>query len=214
WITGVYDPATNQLFWPTGNPSPSNRGEGRAGDNLYSNTLLALNADTGKLNWHFQFTKHDEHDWDATQVPIMIDSGGKHLIAQANRNGFFYVVDRTNGKLLSANSYAKTTWSGGKDAEGRPVADKESSPTPEGTAVCRRWRRHCPRARCGRRQASLALANGRRSLRIAYGVRGGRPRVRGHRRRQFAVRVWPGVNALAHRCLISSITHGLPLDEG
>jgi len=136
WITGVYDPATNQLFWPTGNPSPSNRGEGRAGDNLYSNTLLALDADAGKLNWHFQFTKHDEHDWDATQVPIMIDSGGKHLIAQANRNGFFYVVDRTNGKLLSANSYAKTTWSGGKDAEGRPVANKESSPTPEGRTVC------------------------------------------------------------------------------
>jgi alcohol dehydrogenase (cytochrome c) len=136
WITGVYDPATNQLFWPTGNPSPSNRGEGRAGDNLYSNTLLALDADTGKLNWHFQFTKHDEHDWDATQVPIMIDSDGKRLIAQANRNGFFYVLDRTNGKLLSANAYAKTTWSGGKDAEGRPVANKESSPTPEGRTVC------------------------------------------------------------------------------
>lgn len=88
WITGVYDPVSNQLFWPTGNPSPSNRGAGRAGDNLYSNSLLALNADTGKLNWYFQFTKHDEHDWDATQVPVMIDSGDKHLIAQANRNGF------------------------------------------------------------------------------------------------------------------------------
>ncbi len=136
WITGVYDPATNQLFWPTGNPSPSNRGEGRAGDNLYSNTLLALDADAGKLNWHFQFTKHDEHDWDATQVPITIDLGGKHLIAQANRNGFFYVLDRTTGKLLSASAYAKTTWSGGKDAEGRPVANKESSPTPEGRTVC------------------------------------------------------------------------------
>ncbi len=136
WITGVYDPATNQLFWPTGNPSPSNRGEGRAGDNLYSNTLLALDADTGKLSWHFQFTKHDEHDWDATQVPITIDLGGKHLIAQANRNGFFYVLDRTTGKLLSASAYAKTTWSGGKDAEGRPVANKESSPTPEGRTVC------------------------------------------------------------------------------
>src|SRR5256885_5872231 len=136
WNTGTYDPVTNQIFWPTGNPAPSNRGEGRAGDNLYSNTLLALNPDTGKMNWYFQFTKHDEHDWDATQVPVMIDSGGKHLIAQANRNGFFYVVDRTNGKLLSANSYAKTTWSGGKDAEGRPVANKESSPTPQGGTVC------------------------------------------------------------------------------
>ena len=136
WNTGVYDPGTNQLFWPTGNPSPSNRGEGRAGDNLYSNSLLALDADTGKLNWYFQFTKHDEHDWDATQVPIMIDSGDKHLIAQANRNGFFYVLDRTTGKLISANAYSRTTWTDSKDAEGRPVANDQSSPTPEGRTVC------------------------------------------------------------------------------
>ena len=140
WNTGTYDAVTNQIFWPTGNPSPSNRGEGRAGDNLYSNSLLALNADTGKMNWYFQFTKHDEHDWDATQVPVVIDlgsdSGGKHLIAQANRNGFFYVIDRTTGKLISANAYGKTTWSNGKDAEGRPVAKKEASPTLEGHTVC------------------------------------------------------------------------------
>src|SRR5881296_2592565 len=136
WITGVYDPVSNQLFWPTGNPSPSNRGAGRAGDNLYSNSLLALNVDTGKLNWYFQFTKHDEHDYDATQVPVMIDSGGKHLIAQANRNGFFYVLDRTTGKLVSANAYGKITWSDAKDAEGRPVAKKEASPTLEGHTVC------------------------------------------------------------------------------
>ena len=110
-----------QLFWPTGNPSPSNRGAGRAGDNLYSNSLLALNVDTGKLNWYFQFTKHDEHDWDATQVPVMIDSGDKHLIAQANRNGFFYVLDRPTGKLLSATPYGKVTWSDSKDVDGRPV---------------------------------------------------------------------------------------------
>ncbi len=136
WMTGVYDPATNQLFWPTGNPSPSNRGEGRAGDNLYSNSLLALNPDTGKLNWYFQFTKHDEHDWDATQVPIMIESGGKHLIAQANRNGFFYVFDRTLGKLLSATPYIKLTWSNSKDSTGLPVPAKDSSPTPAGRTVC------------------------------------------------------------------------------
>jgi alcohol dehydrogenase (cytochrome c) len=136
WTTGVYDPTTNQLFWPTGNPSPSNRGAGRAGDNLYSNTLLALNADTGKLNWHFQFTRHDEHDWDATQVPIMIESGGKHLIVQANRNGFFYVLDRATGKLISANAYGRITWSDSKDAEGRPVGKKESEPTLEGRTVC------------------------------------------------------------------------------
>jgi len=141
WNTGTYDPGTNQIFWPTGNPAPSNRGEGRAGDNLYSNSLLALNADTGKMNWYFQFTKHDEHDWDATQVPVMIDTGkidtgGKHLIAQADRNGFFYVIDRTTGKLISATAYGKITWSDKKDADGRPVANNQASPTLEGRTVC------------------------------------------------------------------------------
>ena len=136
WITGTYDQETNTTFWTTGNPSPSNRGIGRAGDNLYSNSLLALDPDTGKLKWHFQFTQHDEHDYDATQVPVMINEGGKKLIAQANRNGFFYVIDRTTGKLLLAESYAKVSWSKEKDAGGRPVAAKDSSPTPDGNKVC------------------------------------------------------------------------------
>ena len=145
WNTGTYDVATNRIFWPTGNPSPSNRGEDRAGDNLYSNSLLALNADTGKMDWYFQFTKHDEHDWDATQVPVFVDTGrvdlggdngGRYFIAQADRNGFFYVIDRTSGKLLFATAYGKTTWSDSKDAEGRPVANKEASPTLEGHTVC------------------------------------------------------------------------------
>jgi alcohol dehydrogenase (cytochrome c) len=136
WITGVYDAATNTTLWTTGNPSPSNRGEGRAGDNLYSNTLLALDPDTGKLKWHFQFTKHDEHDYDATQVPIMVDEGDKHLIFHADRNGFFYVIDRATGKLISANPFAKVTWSTSKDAEGRPATDKNGTPTLEGNRVC------------------------------------------------------------------------------
>jgi alcohol dehydrogenase (cytochrome c) len=136
WITGTYDPATNTTFWTTGNPSPSNRGAGRAGDNLYSNTLLALDPDIGKLKWYFQFTKHDEHDYDATQVPVMIDQGDKHLIVQANRNGFFYIIDRATGKLISSNAYAKVTWSTSKDAEGRPALDKNGSPTAEGNRVC------------------------------------------------------------------------------
>jgi len=136
WITGTYDSATNTTFWTTGNPSPSNRGAGRAGDNLYSNSLLALDADTGKLKWYFQFTKHDEHDYDATQVPVLLEHDGKHLIAQANRNGFFYVLDRSTGKLLSANSFAKVTWSSAKDSEGRPIANKEATPTPNGSPVC------------------------------------------------------------------------------
>jgi len=136
WLTGSYDPELNLIYWGIGNPGPDASGDVRKGDNLYSDCMVALDADTGKVKWHFQFTPHDVHDWDATQVPIMIDSGGKHLIAQANRNGFFYVLDRTTGKLLSATPYGKVTWSDSKDAEGRPVANKESSPTLEGRVVC------------------------------------------------------------------------------
>ena len=136
WITGTYDPPTNTTFWTTGNPAPSNRGEGRAGDNLYSNSLLALDPDTGKLKWHFQFTKHDEHDYDATQVPVLVDEGDRHLIMQANRNGFFYVIDRASGKLLSATPYGRVTWSNSKDASGVPIERKEASPTLTGVPVC------------------------------------------------------------------------------
>jgi alcohol dehydrogenase (cytochrome c) len=136
WITGAYDPPTNQIFWTTGNPAPSNRGVGRTGDNLYSDCLLALDADTGKLNWHFQFTKHDTHDWDATEVPVILDAGGRHLIVQANRNGFFYILDRSTGKLLSATPFGAVTWSHSKDAEGRPAPDQDTEPTLEGRRLC------------------------------------------------------------------------------
>ena len=136
WITGTFDPATNTTFWTTGNPAPSNRGEGRAGDNLYSNSLLALDPSTGKLKWHFQFTKHDEHDYDATQIPVQVDDGDRHLIMQANRNGFFYVIDRASGKLLSATPYGRVTWSNSKDASGVPIERKEASPTLAGVPVC------------------------------------------------------------------------------
>jgi alcohol dehydrogenase (cytochrome c) len=136
WVTGAYDPSTNLIFWTTGNPSPSNRGIGREGDNLYADCLLAIDADTGKLKWYFQFTKHDTHDWDATQVPVIIDKGGKKLIVQANRNGYFYILDRTTGKLLSATSYGNANWSHSKDAEGRPVADQDTDPTPDGREMC------------------------------------------------------------------------------
>lgn len=136
WVTGTYDPPTNTIFWTTGNPSPSNRGVGRAGDNLFSNSLLALDADSGKLKWHFQFTKHDTHDWDAIEVPMIVDQGGKRLIVQANRNGFFYILDRTSGKLLSSTAFGTVTWSHSKDAEGRPQADPDAEPTPEGRRIC------------------------------------------------------------------------------
>ncbi|HZR48846.1 MAG TPA: PQQ-dependent dehydrogenase, methanol/ethanol family [Streptosporangiaceae bacterium] len=136
WITGTYDPETNTSFWTTGNPSPSNRGIGRAGDNLYADSLLALDPDTGKLKWYFQFTRHDEHDYDATQVPVIIDDGDKKLIAQADRNGFFYVLDRATGKLISATAYAKVSWSKERDSEGRPIPSQDASPTPDGNRVC------------------------------------------------------------------------------
>jgi alcohol dehydrogenase (cytochrome c) len=136
WVTGSYDPLSNDIFWPTGNPAPSNRGEGRSGDNLYSNSLLALDADTGKLKWHFQFTKHDTHDWDGTEVPVILDLDGKHRIVQANRNGFFYVLDRSTGKLLSATQFDTVSWTHRKDTEGRPIPDADSESTFEGRRVC------------------------------------------------------------------------------
>jgi alcohol dehydrogenase (cytochrome c) len=136
WITGTYDAETNTTYWTTGNPSPSNRSIGRAGDNLYSDSLLALDPETGKLKWHFQFTQNDDHDYDATQVPVMVDDGEKKLILQANRNGFFYVIDRMNGKLVRAEPYAKVSWTTAKDASGRPVPAQEGKPTPKGNRVC------------------------------------------------------------------------------
>jgi alcohol dehydrogenase (cytochrome c) len=135
WVTGAYDAARNEIFWPTGNPSPSNRGAARAGDNLYSNCLLALDADTGALNWYFQFTKHDTHDWDATQVPVIIDLDGKSLIVQANRNGFFYVLDRSTGKLLSATPFGAVDWTHRKDPKGarRPTPMSNRRPKDGGS---------------------------------------------------------------------------------
>ena len=106
WNTGSYDPDTNTLFWGTSNPWPDYYDDFRAGDNLYSAAVLALDPDTGKLKWHYQFTPHDLHDWDATQNPVLVDTEflgqTRKVLAWPNRNGFFYLIDRTNGKFLSA----------------------------------------------------------------------------------------------------------------
>ena len=141
WITGSYDPELNLLFWPTGNPSPSDYGGERGGDNLYSNCMLALNADTGQLKWHYQFTPHDLHDYDATQIPILLDATWqgqpRKLLVQANRNGFLYVLDRTNGRLLSAKPFfTRITWAKEIGSDGRPVIAPGSEPTAEGTRTC------------------------------------------------------------------------------
>jgi len=140
WLTGSYDPELNLIYWGTGNPSPSDYGEERKGDNLYSNSMLALDADTGKLKWYFQFTPHDLHDYDSTQVPVLVDEDwqGKprKLLIQANRNGFLYLLDRTNGEFLQAKAFGEVTWAKEIDAHGRPVVAPGSAPTLEGTRTC------------------------------------------------------------------------------
>ena len=136
WITGSYDPELNLVYWGTGNPGPDYNGDSRPGDNLYSCSLLALDLDTGKLRWHFQFTPHDTRDYDATQVPVLLDSsfGGqkRKLVVLPNRNGFHYVLDRVTGEFLLAKAYVKQTWAKEIDAKGRPVPNPGQEPTPEG----------------------------------------------------------------------------------
>jgi len=141
WITGSYDPELNLIYWPTGNPSPSNNGVERGGDNLYSNSMLALDADTGKLKWHYQFTPHDLHDYDSTQIPVLVDAPWqgqpRKLLLHANRNGFLYVLDRTNGMFLSAKPFfPRLNWAKEIGADGRPVVIPGSDPTREGTRTC------------------------------------------------------------------------------
>jgi alcohol dehydrogenase (cytochrome c) len=139
WITGTFDPELNLIFWPTGNPAPSNYGGERKGDNLYSNCILALDADTGKLRWYYQATPHDLYDYDATQIPVLIDAEWegrpRKLLVQANRNGFLYVLDRTNGKFLFAKALGTVTWAKGIRADGTPEVNKEI-PGKEGKRVC------------------------------------------------------------------------------
>jgi alcohol dehydrogenase (cytochrome c) len=139
WVTGAYDPETNLLYWGTGNPGPDWNGEVRAGDNLYSDCLIALDLDTGKLKWHFQFTPHDVHDWDATEVPVLINAEfrgqPRKLLLFPNRNAFYYVLDRVSGQFLLGKPYAKQTWAKGLDDSGRPIRLPGTFPTVEGTPV-------------------------------------------------------------------------------
>ncbi len=141
WLTGTYDPELDLIFWPTGNPCPDFNGDERLGDNLYSDSVLALERATGKLRWYFQFTPHDLFDWDAQQTPMVIDADWKgtprKLLAQANRNGFFYVLDRTDGKMLLAEPFVKKlNWATKIDASGRPLRVPGVEPSAEGTKVC------------------------------------------------------------------------------
>jgi PQQ-dependent dehydrogenase (methanol/ethanol family) len=135
WLTGTYDPETKTLYWPTATPYPNTDDRDRPGDNLFTECVLALNPDTGKLKWHYQFTPHDVHVWDATEPPVLVNTRyrgeNRKLLIQANRNGFFYVLDRTNGKLLLAKKFVEqVTWASGIGADGRPQL------LPPGELVC------------------------------------------------------------------------------
>jgi alcohol dehydrogenase (cytochrome c) len=139
WLTGSYDAETDTVYWTTGNPGPDMDAEIRKGDNLFSCSVIALDGATGKRKWHYQFTPNDSHDWDANEDVILVDrefQGQKRkLLLQANRNGFFYVLDRTNGKLLMANPFVKQTWNRGFEENGRPKIIPGTDSSPEGTVV-------------------------------------------------------------------------------
>lgn len=141
WLTGSYEPETKVLYWAVGNPYPDTDGSERKGDNLFSNSILALDVETGKQLWYFQFTPHDLHDWDSVQPMVLADTNFngrlRKLLIHADRNGFFYVLDRTNGELLLAKAFAqKITWASGIDATGRPIELPGNVPSLEGTRTC------------------------------------------------------------------------------
>jgi alcohol dehydrogenase (cytochrome c) len=135
WVTGSYDPELNLTYWGIGNPGPDFNPAQRPGDNLYTNSVVALDADSGALKWHFQFTPHDKYDWDSTQVPVLADATwhGRptKLLMLANRNAFFYVLDRVTGKFLLGVPYVKVNWASGLDENGRPV----ETPQPPGATT-------------------------------------------------------------------------------
>lgn len=139
WMPGTYDPELNLYYLGTGNPNPVMAGQGRKGSNLWTCSIVALNPDTGKLVWYFQPSPHDTHDWDAVQTPILIDgevSGQKRkLIAQASRNGYYFLLDRTNGKNIVSQPFIDINWSTGLNAKGEPIPSFEKEPKTDGTLV-------------------------------------------------------------------------------
>jgi alcohol dehydrogenase (cytochrome c) len=139
WNIGAYDPETNLTFWGTGNPAPDWDGRNRLGDNLYSNSVVALDADTGQLKWHYQFTPHDELDYDSTQVPILADiqyeGRPRKVMLWANRNGVMYLLDRVTGEFLKGKPYVAVNWMDGFDSKGRPQRVPGKLPSPEGTLI-------------------------------------------------------------------------------
>lgn len=139
WVTGAYDPGTNLVYWGTGNPGPDYIGDVRQGDNLYSNCLIALDADSGRMKWHFQFTPHDVNDMDSNQIPVLVDAtfrgAPRKLVLFANRNGFYYILDRVSGQFLLARQFARQNWAKSIDAKGRPIPNPATIPSVEGALV-------------------------------------------------------------------------------
>jgi alcohol dehydrogenase (cytochrome c) len=139
WMTGTYDPELNLTYWGIGNANPVLYGDIRQGDNLYCNSIVALDTDTGKLKWYFQATPHDTHDYDATQTPVLFDDMQqgvrRKLLAQGNRNGYFFVLDRTTGKNILTRPYIPTNWSNGIDGRGQPRPRRDMEPTKDGALV-------------------------------------------------------------------------------
>ena len=144
WVTGSYDPELNLTYWGIGNPGPDWNGDKRPGDNLYSDCVVALDADTGKLKWYFQFTPHDDFDYDAVQVPVLADMNwpgrdgrtqARKVMLWANRNGFFYALDRTTGQFLQGKPFVKVTWASGLDEAGRPMRVNGMEPSVDGTNI-------------------------------------------------------------------------------
>jgi alcohol dehydrogenase (cytochrome c) len=139
WITGTYDPKLNLIYWGTGNPTPVLNGTTRPGNNRYTCSIVALNPDTGKLAWAFQASPHDTHDWDAVEVPVLVDGvfGGRphKMLMQASRNGYFFVLDRTNGKNLLSIPYGPVNWALRTDKQGQPVPNPKKAPAPDGVLI-------------------------------------------------------------------------------
>jgi alcohol dehydrogenase (cytochrome c) len=139
WIPGTYDPDLNLIFWGTGNPTPVLAGDARPGDNKNTCSIVALNPDTGKLVWSFQPTPHDTHDWDAVEIPVLVDAvfKGKQrkMLMQASRNGYFFVLDRATGESLLTSSFVPVNWASGIDAKGQPIPDVKKEPARDGRLI-------------------------------------------------------------------------------
>ena len=139
WITGSYDPELDLIYWGTGNPGPDYNGDVRGGDNLYADSVIALDGDSGEMSWYFQFTPHDVHDWDAIQIPVLadieVDGTSRKAMLWANRNAFYYTLDRETGEFLVGKPFARQTWAEGLDENGRPIRRPDTFPSAEGTLV-------------------------------------------------------------------------------